>query len=87
MGLSCLSLRFAALNAWASPVAQLVKNLPAIQETSVQSLGQRDLLEKENLPAFLPGKSHGQRRAVMTKSLCLTKSKIFAVLPSIENVG
>ena len=45
----------------ASLVAQLVKNLPAIQETSVQSLGQRDLLEKENLPAFLPGKSHGQR--------------------------
>ena len=30
----------------ASIVAQMVKNLPAIQETQVQSLGQEDLLEK-----------------------------------------
>ena len=29
------------------PVAQLVKNLPAVQETWVQSLGQEDPLEKE----------------------------------------
>ena len=28
-------------------VAQIVKNLPAIQETWVQYLGQEDLLEKE----------------------------------------
>ena len=32
---------------WASLVAQTVKNLPAIQETWVQSLGQEDPLEKE----------------------------------------
>ena len=32
---------------WASLVAQLVKNLPAVQETWVQSLGQEDPLEKE----------------------------------------
>ena len=31
---------------WASLVAQLVKNLPAVQETWVQSLGWEDLLEK-----------------------------------------
>ena len=31
----------------ASLVAQTVKNLPAIQETWVQSLGQKDPLEKE----------------------------------------
>ena len=31
---------------WASPVAQLVKNLPAVQETRVQSPGQEDPLEK-----------------------------------------
>ena len=31
---------------WASLVAQLVKNLPAIQETWVQSLGWEDPLEK-----------------------------------------
>ena len=32
---------------WASIVAQTVKNLPAMQETQVQSLGQEDSLEKE----------------------------------------
>ena len=31
----------------ASLVAQLVKNLPAMQETQVQSLGKKDPLEKE----------------------------------------
>ena len=33
-------------NSWASLVAQLVKNLPAMQETCIQSLGWRDPLEK-----------------------------------------
>ena len=32
---------------WASLVAQSVKNLPAVQETQVQSLGWEDPLEKE----------------------------------------
>ena len=32
---------------WASLVAQMVKNLPAVQETWVQFLGWEDLLEKE----------------------------------------
>ena len=31
---------------WASLVAQMVKNLPAIQETRVQSLSWEDLLDK-----------------------------------------
>ena len=31
---------------WASRVAQLVKNLPAVQETLVQFLGQEVLLDK-----------------------------------------
>ena len=31
---------------WASLVAQMVKNLPAMQETRFQSLGLEDLLEK-----------------------------------------
>ena len=31
---------------WASLVAQTVKNLPAMQETQVQFLGQEDSLEK-----------------------------------------
>ena len=32
---------------WASLVAQTVKNLPAMQETQVRSLGLEDPLEKE----------------------------------------
>ena len=32
---------------WDSLVTQLVKNLPAVQETQVWSLGQEDPLEKE----------------------------------------
>ena len=31
---------------WASLVAQMVKNMPAMQEMQVQSLGQKDPLEK-----------------------------------------
>ena len=34
------------LYSWASPVAQLVKNLPAMRDTWVQSLGWEDPLEK-----------------------------------------
>ena len=51
---------------WASLMAQMVKNLPAMQEMWVQSLGQEDPLEKEMAPTpvFLPGKSHGQRGLV-----------------------
>ena len=46
-----------------SPIAQLVKNLPAMQETLVQSLGQEDPLEKkwQPIPVFLPGEFYGQR--------------------------
>ena len=33
-------------NSWASLVAQLVKNMPAMQETWVRSLGWEDPLEK-----------------------------------------
>ncbi|KAM7240253.1 hypothetical protein CapIbe_008159, partial [Capra ibex] len=32
------------------PVAQMVKNLPTIQETQVGSLGQEDPLEKQMAP-------------------------------------
>ena len=51
----------------ASLVAQLVKNLPAMQETLVQFLDQEDWLEKEQatLPVFLgfPGGSDGKESA------------------------
>ena len=41
----------------------MVKNLPAMWEIWVQSLGQEDPLEKgrQPTPVFLPGESHGQR--------------------------
>ena len=41
--------------------AQTVKNLPGVQETKVQSLGQEDPLEKgmATTPEFLPGEFHG----------------------------
>ena len=44
----------------------MVKNLPAVWETQVQSLGWEDPLEREWLPTlvFLPGEFHGQRSLV-----------------------
>ena len=47
----------------ASLVAHMVKNLPAMQDTWIQSLGWEDPLEKEMAThsSILPGKSHGQR--------------------------
>ena len=44
-------------------MAQMVQNLPAMQETRVQSLGWEDLLEKgmATHSVFLPGEFHGQR--------------------------
>ena len=48
-----------------SLVTQTVKNLPAMQETRVWSLGQEDPLEKEMAvflrSGFLPGEAHRQR--------------------------
>ena len=42
-------------------MAQMVKHLPAMQETQVQSLGLEDPLEKEMqpTPVLLPRKFHG----------------------------
>ena len=41
----------------------MAKNLPAVQETQVQFLGQEDPLEEgmATTPVFLPGESHEQR--------------------------
>ena len=46
----------------ASLVAQMVKNLLAMQDTQVRSLGQEDPLEKDM--ATHSSKSHGQRSLV-----------------------
>ena len=47
-------------------VAQMVKNLPAVQETSVQSLVRKIPWRREwqPTPVFLPGEFHGQRSLV-----------------------
>ena len=41
----------------------MIKNVPAMQETRVRSLGQEDPLEKgrQPTPVFLPEEKHGQR--------------------------
>ena len=44
--MKCLSYLNPGLPHWASLVAQLVKNLPEMQETPVQFLGWEDPLEK-----------------------------------------
>ena len=48
---------------WASLVAQMVKNLPAMQKTRVQSLVGKIPWRREwqPSPVFLPGEFHGQR--------------------------
>ena len=55
----------------APPVAQQVKDPPAVQEMQeiwVWSLGQEGPLQKEwqPTPVFLPGEPHGQRSQLLT---------------------
>ena len=65
--------------AWASLVAQLVKNPPAMRETWVQPLGWEDSLEKgmATTPEFWPGEFQGlyspwgQKESDMTERLSL----------------
>ena len=59
-------------------MVQMVKNMPAMQETQVRSLGQEDPLEKKEISTredllekatrsrTLPGESHEQRSLVGT---------------------
>ena len=64
---------------WASLVAQLVKNLTAMQETWVQSLGWEDPLEKgkATAPIFWPGEFQGlcspwsHKESDTTERLCV----------------
>ena len=73
---------------WASLVVQMVKSLPAMQETQVQFLGQEDALEKEMAThsSFLawkiprrekPGglQSMGSKALDMTVRIIYTQSK------------
>ena len=67
-----LNLQTYQLYMWASLVSQMVKNLLAMWETWVQSLGQKIPWRREWLPTpvFLPGEFHGQRRLVSYSSRC-----------------
>ena len=58
-----MSHRFKKVFQGSSLVAQVVKNLPVVQETRVRYLGQEEPLEKEMAThsSILPGESHGQR--------------------------
>ena len=59
---------FSIWSFWASLLAQMVKNLPAMQETLVQTLGWEDPWGREYLPilVFLPGEFHGQRSHLLS---------------------
>ena len=52
---------FLLQNTWASLMVHQVKNLPAIQETWVQSLGGKITWRRQPTAVSLPGKSPGQR--------------------------
>ena len=75
-----------------SLVVQLVKNLPAMQETSILSLGWEDPREKERLPTpvFWPREFHGlyspwgRKEANTTKRLSLSVTVISDSLPPHE---
>ena len=58
---------------WASLVAQIVKNLPAMQGTQVQSQGRVKKIpwrrEWQPTPVFLPGEFHGQEEPGKLQSM------------------
>ena len=69
------------------PGGSLVKNLPAMQEMQVRSLGQEDQWEDpsriyKNTPVFLPGKFQGQWATVhgVTKELDMTEHACSCIL-------
>ena len=60
---------------WPSLVARMVKNLPVIQETQIQPLGQKIPWKREWLPTplFLPGEFCGLRILGVYKSMGLQR--------------
>ena len=84
-------------SAWASLVAQMVKNLPAIQETQIRSLGQEDPLKKKMATHSSIRKSHGEQSLTgysplgcqeldMTERLTLSLSEQRAGWKRVESV-
>ena len=45
-GMADIGIYLPSFKLWALPVAQMVKNLPAMQETRIRSLGHKDPLEE-----------------------------------------
>ena len=80
---------------WASLVAQLVKNLPAVRETWVWSLDWEDSLRRERLPTpvFSPGELHGlygpwgRKESDTTERLPLTHSGGWVIKSPPANAG
>ena len=63
-------------------VAQMVKNLPAVLETQIRSLGWEDPLEEgmATTPVFLPGESpQGRKDSDMTEQLTLSYFQLAGV--------
>ena len=60
---------------WASPVAQLAKNLPAMRETWAQSLGWEDPWSRQRLPTpvFWPREFQGLYSPWGRKELDMTE--------------
>ena len=67
---------------WASLVAQMVKNPPAVQETQVQSLGWEDTLEmgmatpSSILTWGIPWTDHGVTKSPTQLSNCATNNLV-----------
>ena len=51
-GMADIGIYLPSFKLWAFPVAQMVKNLPAMQETRIRSLGHKDPLEKRRATPF-----------------------------------
>ena len=78
----------------ASLVAQMVKHLPAVRETQVQSLGREDPRTRkwQPTPVLLPGKFHGLRRLVGyspwgRKESDVTEQLYFHLAPKTNHEG
>ena len=70
----------------ASLVAQLAKNLPAMQETQIRVFGREDTWKRKWQPTllFLPGESHGQRSLEGYSPWCCKSQTWLSNWPSIE---
>ena len=71
---------------WASLAVQLVKNLPAMRETWVRSLGWDDPLEKgKATPVFWPGEFYGLYSSGGRKELDTTERLSLFFMTSLTN--